>query len=144
MEELLASVFSVQFVSMPYTEKQLRLRESLETAVRKVGDWCEMAACLGVVCDRVAGQYWREHGSRESSLYNFGADRTEYTTSNNPSVVVMAVAYRQTGYHFRENVPTDHCLETGVCLPAYCTATALLVRFEVSSQQRVCTLQYNG
>jgi hypothetical protein len=31
-----------------YNEEQLRLRESLETAVRTVGGWCEMAASLGV------------------------------------------------------------------------------------------------
>jgi hypothetical protein len=31
-----------------YNEEQLRLRESLETAVRRVGGWCEMAGSLGV------------------------------------------------------------------------------------------------
>jgi hypothetical protein len=31
-----------------YNVEQLRLRESLETAVRRVGDWCEMAASLSV------------------------------------------------------------------------------------------------
>jgi hypothetical protein len=30
-----------------YNEMQLRLREGLEMAVRKVGGWCEMAASLG-------------------------------------------------------------------------------------------------
>jgi hypothetical protein len=30
--------------------------ESLETAVRKVGGWCEMAAILGANCETVAGQ----------------------------------------------------------------------------------------
>jgi hypothetical protein len=36
--------------SMPglYNKERLRLRESLETAVRRVEDWCEMAASLGV------------------------------------------------------------------------------------------------
>jgi hypothetical protein len=31
-----------------YNEKQLRLLESLETAVRKVGGWCEMTGSLGI------------------------------------------------------------------------------------------------
>jgi hypothetical protein len=31
-----------------YKEEQLRLRESLETVVRRGGGWCEMAASLGV------------------------------------------------------------------------------------------------
>jgi hypothetical protein len=36
------------------------------------------------------------------------------------------------------DVFTERCLETGVCLSAYCIATAVLVvRFEVSAQQRV-------
>jgi hypothetical protein len=34
-------------------------------------------------------------------------------------------------------------LETGVCLSAYRTATAVIVRFEVSAQQRVYTPQYD-
>jgi hypothetical protein len=36
----------------------------------------------------------------------------------------------------------SRCLETAVCLFAYCIATALLVRFEVCAQQRVFTPQY--
>jgi hypothetical protein len=36
----------------------------------------------------------------------------------------------------------SRCLETGVCFSAYCIATAVLVRFEVSAQQRVYTPQY--
>jgi hypothetical protein len=40
------------------------------------------------------------------------------------------------------DVFTDRYLETGVCLTAYCIATAVLVRFEVSVQQRVYMPQY--
>jgi hypothetical protein len=40
------------------------------------------------------------------------------------------------------DVFTDRYLETGVCLSAYCLATAVLVRFKVSAQQRVHTQQY--
>jgi hypothetical protein len=36
------------FVPRLYNEEQLRLREYLETAVRRVWGWCEMAASLGV------------------------------------------------------------------------------------------------
>jgi hypothetical protein len=45
-EELLGAAFSARSVPTLCNEKQLRLRESLETAVRRVGDWCEMAASL--------------------------------------------------------------------------------------------------
>jgi hypothetical protein len=39
---------------------------------------------------------------------------------------------------------TDRCLETGVCLSAYCIATAVLVvHLEVSTQQRIYTPQYD-
>jgi hypothetical protein len=48
IDELLKAVLSVRSVPRLYKEEQLRLRESLETAVRKVGGWCEMAASLGV------------------------------------------------------------------------------------------------
>jgi hypothetical protein len=44
LEELLVAVFSVRSVPRLYNEDQLPLEESLETAVRKVGDWCAMAA----------------------------------------------------------------------------------------------------
>jgi PIN domain nuclease of toxin-antitoxin system len=47
-EELLEAVFSVWSVSGLYNEGQLPLEESLETAVRRAGGWCEMAASLGV------------------------------------------------------------------------------------------------
>jgi hypothetical protein len=42
IEELLEAVFSVRSVPRLHNEEQLRLQESLETAVRRVGDWCEM------------------------------------------------------------------------------------------------------
>jgi hypothetical protein len=41
-------VFYVRSVLRPYNEGQLQLEESLETAVRRVGGWCEMATSLGV------------------------------------------------------------------------------------------------
>jgi hypothetical protein len=47
-EELLKAVFSMRSVPRLYNEELLRLRESLETAARRVGGWCEMAASLGV------------------------------------------------------------------------------------------------
>jgi hypothetical protein len=40
-------------VPMLYNEEQLRLRERLETAVTRVGVWCEMAASLGVELELV-------------------------------------------------------------------------------------------
>jgi hypothetical protein len=42
---------------------------------------------------------------------------------------------------FRENALTEPLLRNW-CLSAYCTATAVLVRFEASAQQRVYTPQY--
>jgi hypothetical protein len=48
IEELLEAVFSVKSVPRLFNEGQLPLEESLETAVRRVGDWCEMAISLGV------------------------------------------------------------------------------------------------
>jgi hypothetical protein len=39
-------VLPVRFVPRLYNEGYLPLRESLETAVKIVGDWCEMAANL--------------------------------------------------------------------------------------------------
>jgi hypothetical protein len=64
-------------------------------------------------------------------------DPTEDTASNNPSVLVMAVAKRYTGYRFFGNVFIARCLETDVYLSACCIAKAVLVRFEVSVQQQV-------
>jgi hypothetical protein len=48
IEELLEAVFSVQSVTRLYNEGQLPLEESLETTVRRVGGWCEMATSLGI------------------------------------------------------------------------------------------------
>jgi hypothetical protein len=45
-EELLKAQFSVRFTSGLYNEDQLSSRDSNETAVRRVGGWCEMAASL--------------------------------------------------------------------------------------------------
>jgi hypothetical protein len=45
-EELLEAMFSVPSVPRLYNEEQLPLRGSLETVVRGVGGWCEMAASL--------------------------------------------------------------------------------------------------
>jgi hypothetical protein len=47
-EELLEAMFSVRSVPRLQNKEQLRLRESLETAVTKVGGECEIAASLGV------------------------------------------------------------------------------------------------
>jgi hypothetical protein len=51
-----------------YNVKQLRSRKCLETAVRKGGAWCEVAASLGISCETVAGQQRREDGSWGSSV----------------------------------------------------------------------------
>jgi hypothetical protein len=47
-KEVLEEVFSVRSMPRLYNEDQLPSEESLETAVRRVGGWCEMAANLGV------------------------------------------------------------------------------------------------
>jgi hypothetical protein len=52
---------------------------------------------------------------------------TEHLPSGSPVIVEMF---------------TCRCLEMGACLSACYIATAVLVRFEVSAQQRVCTRQY--
>jgi hypothetical protein len=44
IEELLREVFSVRSVLRLYNDEQVLLRESLETAVRKVGVSCETVA----------------------------------------------------------------------------------------------------
>jgi hypothetical protein len=46
MEELLEEVFSIGSVPMLYNEDKLPLRDSLDTAVRSVGGWCEVVASL--------------------------------------------------------------------------------------------------
>jgi hypothetical protein len=48
ISELSETVFSVRPVPRLYNEGQLPLEESLETAVRREGGYCEMAASLGV------------------------------------------------------------------------------------------------
>jgi hypothetical protein len=48
MEELLGEVFSIRFVPRLYIEEQLQLQGNLETAMRRVGGWCEMAVVLEV------------------------------------------------------------------------------------------------
>jgi hypothetical protein len=59
MEELLEAVFSVLSVHMLYNEGQLRLRETLEMAVRIIGGWYETAGnfrgqCIS--CETIASQ----------------------------------------------------------------------------------------
>jgi hypothetical protein len=49
IEELLEVIFSVRSVLRLYNEGKLPLEKSVETAVRRVGGWCEMAASLGVM-----------------------------------------------------------------------------------------------
>jgi hypothetical protein len=47
-EKLLEAVFSVRSLPRLSNEGQLLLDESLQTAVRRVGGWCEMAESVGV------------------------------------------------------------------------------------------------
>jgi hypothetical protein len=53
-EEMLEAMFSVRFVPRLYNEGQVPLEVSLETSVRRVADWREMAASLGVSCETAA------------------------------------------------------------------------------------------
>jgi hypothetical protein len=46
IEELLEAVFSVLSVPRLYNEGQLSLRKSPETAVIRVGSWCEIVTSL--------------------------------------------------------------------------------------------------
>jgi hypothetical protein len=46
MEDLLEETFSMRSVSTIYNKDKLPLRDSLETALRRVGCWCEIAAIL--------------------------------------------------------------------------------------------------
>jgi hypothetical protein len=48
MGEVLVVAFSVRSVPRLYNEEQLRLRESLETTMGRVGGWFEVVASLGV------------------------------------------------------------------------------------------------
>jgi hypothetical protein len=63
-EDLLRQMFSVLSVPRSYKDSQLPLQRSLETTVRGVGTWCEMAASLRK----------REPGSRGTST----DENTEY------------------------------------------------------------------
>jgi hypothetical protein len=45
-KDLLEVVFSVRSLARLYNEEQHLLRESLDAAVRRVGDWCETAVSL--------------------------------------------------------------------------------------------------
>jgi hypothetical protein len=47
-KEVVEEVFSVWSMLRLYNEDQLPSEECLETAVRRVGGWCETAASLGV------------------------------------------------------------------------------------------------
>jgi hypothetical protein len=42
------AVFSVRSVPRLYSDGRLPLEERLETAERRVGEWCEMVTSLGV------------------------------------------------------------------------------------------------
>jgi hypothetical protein len=46
IEELLAALFSVRTVPSLYNEDHLSLREGLETVVKRVCGWCQVAASL--------------------------------------------------------------------------------------------------
>jgi hypothetical protein len=48
IEELLEVMFSERSMPMLHNKGQLPLEDSLESAVRRVGGWCEMAASLEV------------------------------------------------------------------------------------------------
>jgi hypothetical protein len=48
IEELLEAMFSVRSVPRLYNEEQLQLRMNLETVVRRVEGWSEMAVRVGV------------------------------------------------------------------------------------------------
>jgi hypothetical protein len=54
IRELLGHISSMRSLPRLYKREQLRLRESVGTAVRRTGGWCEMAANQGVSCETVA------------------------------------------------------------------------------------------
>jgi hypothetical protein len=60
-----------------------------------------------------------------------------------PSTILLLLSWRLPSIRLNiistETYLRSHCLETSVCLSAYCVATAVLVHFEISAQQRVCT-----
>jgi hypothetical protein len=65
-----------------YNEEQLRLRESLETAVRRAGGWCEMDASLGVS--------WSNESVVRQSLAN-----KDMNTESEEATALEAVTRRQ-------------------------------------------------
>jgi hypothetical protein len=58
IEEMLEMLFSVWSMPRLYNEDQLPVEESLETAVRRVGGWCEMAGSLGMSGVEWSGVSW--------------------------------------------------------------------------------------
>jgi hypothetical protein len=81
-EELLEAVFSVRSVSSQFNDYQLSLRETLETAVRGVGCWCEMIASL----------QGRVPGSRETSFVGgFHPSRAVMTVTENSCLSVIVL-----------------------------------------------------
>jgi hypothetical protein len=56
--ELLGDVFSVRPLPRLYNEVELLLQYSFETAVKRVGGWCEMAASLGVKSFGAVSEFW--------------------------------------------------------------------------------------
>jgi hypothetical protein len=66
-------------------------------------------------------------------MKDIGNNHIENTVS---IVIVQQYLDRCMRIRCRGNLFTDRYLETGVCLSAYCIAAAVLVRFEVSAQQR--------
>jgi hypothetical protein len=77
-----------------------------------------------------------------SLFYNLGADPTENTASRNPSIVVMDGCLAIDWISFPRESVCRPLLRNGR-LSAYCIITAVLVvRIQVSAQQRVYTPQY--
>jgi hypothetical protein len=54
IDELLEELFPVRSVPILYNE--LPLQDSLQTAVRRIRSWCQMAASLGVSSETVASR----------------------------------------------------------------------------------------
>jgi hypothetical protein len=96
-----------------------------------------------VVTARRISYTWTLSARLGSLLYSLGADPTENTASISFSIVVMGGLPSESP----DIVSTGTCLpsrcsETAVCLSAYCIATAVLVRFEVSAHKRTYMPQY--
>jgi hypothetical protein len=51
-QEIIEETFSVESVPRIYNENQLSLRDSLETAVTRVGGWCNVSASIAVTIFR--------------------------------------------------------------------------------------------